>query len=88
MGAYSGIKIFHAMIPLRAGNLPVASSKFHFFNGFSNSTMGHWFTQFNQLVDVEIEKQTKKTLHDCKLLSRVHLIGCQGVKMFLLKDPL
>ena len=28
-----------------------------------------------------------KTLGDRKTLPRVHLIGCQGVKLFLLEDP-
>ena len=29
----------------------------------------------------------QKTSQDCKTLPREHLIGRQGVKMFLLKDP-
>ena len=28
-----------------------------------------------------------KLRENCKTLPREHLIGCQGVKMFLLKDP-
>ena len=29
----------------------------------------------------------KKHRENCKMLPREHRIGCQGVKMFLLKDP-
>ena len=39
-------------------------------------------------IDKATPCSLRKTSQDCKMLPRVHLIGCQGVKLFLPKDSL